>query len=71
MDRLVGLVGRLLKPGIVEAIEKLILGMIRDPALDDFNRIIMHNLFLSYIYNANEGRQKSNIERFENLQEPA
>jgi hypothetical protein len=49
----------------VEAIEKQILGMIRDPALDDFNRIIMHNLFLSYIYqDTNEARQKTNTVRF-------
>lgn len=49
----------------VAAIEKQVLGMIQDPTLDDFNRVIMHNLFISYIYqDKNVERRTQNIERF-------
>lgn len=47
------------------ALEKQILGMMQDPELDLFNRMVMHNLFLSYLYHdEDEARLASNKLRY-------
>lgn len=64
-----GSIGRLGR-AIAEAedateLEASILRMIQDPALDDFNRVVMHNLYLSYIYQDQDpARQKESKSKF-------